>query len=270
MSCREMNEILDRHVSPATLPAAASAHLEACPKCRAVYSVLTQPPETPIAGELQARLEGAITASLRPVKPLPSAGVLLAALLAVFAAVTAAGILAMGVEGAQVMTALQLGGLGMVLVLGATALATLLARQMVPGSRHPWRPEVVLLVAAGSLLTGIALLFPWMTEARLLGRGWTCGAAGLLLAVPAWACLWRLVRRGFLVSPGWTGATAGLLAGLTGATALHFGCFRVDAAHLVVWHAGVPVLGALAGCLVAKALMRRNSFTLSGEATLRR
>jgi hypothetical protein len=75
----------------------------------------------------------------------------------------------------------------------------------------------------------------------------SCGLIGLSVAVPV-LCLgaWAL-RRSFVNTPGWRGATIGASSGLGAATVLVIHCAIPSNAHIAVGH-GLPlVLAALIG-----------------------
>jgi hypothetical protein len=69
------------------------------------------------------------------------------------------------------------------------------------------------------------------------------GPFALLAAVP----FWLLLRRGAGLSPRVTGAAAGLLAGLVTTSAQEIYCPILDASHILTWHLGVALLGAVVG-----------------------
>jgi hypothetical protein len=80
---------------------------------------------------------------------------------------------------------------------------------------------------------------------------------GALAAVP----FWLLLRRGAILSPRMTGATARLLSGLAGTSMLEMHCLNLDAWHILLSHLGVTILCALAGLatgLTAKIRGRRS------------
>jgi len=58
---------------------------------------------------------------------------------------------------------------------------------------------------------------------------------------------WLLLRRGAGLSPRVTGAAAGLLAGLVTTSAQEIYCPILDASHILTWHLGVALLGAVVG-----------------------
>jgi hypothetical protein len=161
-----------------------------------------------------------------------------------------------GHRGVRAATTWELSGMGVTLVAAAAALAASLSRQMVPGGSHIVAPSRLALAVAIALVGVFVLLLPWRTVGDSAGHGLHCMTAGLLIAAPTAVFLWLLVRRGVLVSPGATGATAGMLAGLAGLAALQFGCAVMEARHVAVWHAAIPLLSGLVGFVLAKLVKR--------------
>jgi hypothetical protein len=87
-------------------------------------------------------------------------------------------------------------------------------------------------------------------QARFWQRGWMCIQFGFLFALLATAPIWLLLRRGAVLAPRVTGTIAGLLAGLVGTGVLETHCTNLDLAHILVFHLGVAILGALGGFAV--------------------
>jgi hypothetical protein len=90
-------------------------------------------------------------------------------------------------------------------------------------------------------------LFQFQPERDFWGSGLACLRAGgpfaLLAAVP----VWLLLRQGAGLSPRVTGTAAGLLAGLVTTSAQEIYCPILDASHILMWHLGVALLGAVIG-----------------------
>ena len=84
---------------------------------------------------------------------------------------------------------------------------------------------------------------------------------GLAYAVPAAAAFWLLLRRGAILAPGLTGATAGGLAGLAGMGVLDMRCPNSNAYHILIWHVGVALVAMAGGFAVGRwSNCRRNRF----------
>ncbi len=256
MNCRLIDAYLDQ--TDTQLSPEAARHVQECERCRRLVDALDRLSTTadiPVA--LRTRIEQGLLASLRPVRPLPPARAFLVTALAVFACFAVLGIVIMGVSGARDANWRQLGVALGILGAGAALLASSLTRQITPGSAYRIHPARLLASIAILLLASLVLLSPWTARPWRLWSGWTCGVAGLGVVFPAAALLCLLVRRGALLSPALTGATAGLLAGLPAVVALQFGCGFGQAAHVAVWHAGTAFASAAAGFLFGHFFGRR-------------
>jgi len=262
MSCKEIDEFLDDRVSrvDTSVPGWVAAHCRQCARCQQLLDLLkTQVRIQPPPADLLSRVDEVIAGSLRAVTPLSPARSFVLGFLAIFVALAVGGIVTMGVGATRVMSIWQFAGVGSILGAGAVLLAISLSRQMTPGSYQKVRPAALVFSLVACFLLALLLLFPWKLDGDFVSVGLRCASAGLMLIVPASVCLWFLVRRGAVLSPGPAGGTIGLLAGLVGATALHFGCEIATAPHLVVWHAGIPVFCALAGFLLGRFSGRERS-----------
>lgn len=210
----------------------------------------------PISPELQARIAGSLTDSLRPVKPVSSVIVSLLQIAAVFAIFAVALVAVMGTAGLARMSAVQLGVIAALIVAGAGLFSLSLAWQMRPGSYQFLRPAGILGIFGVGLLTGMALLFPWVSPQAFVIQGWHCLASGLAVAAPAALLVWLVVRRGAPLSMSAWGATLGATAGLLGVTVLEFQCPHQEALHLLVWHGSVLIITTAAGIVIARTAVR--------------
>ena len=133
------------------------------------------------------------------------------------------------------------------LLASAGLLVYSLVHQLAPGSRHRISPARLPAAVIGLLALLMAGLFQFQPERHFWGTGLAClregGPFALLAAVP----FWLLLRRGGGLSPRVTGATAGLLAGLVTTSAQEIYCPILDASHILTWHLGVALLGAVIG-----------------------
>ena len=218
--------------------------------------LLEQAPASELSPDLHRKISGALAASLQPVKPMPSAGVLAGQFASIFLVFAAALIATMGVTGFRTLQAWQALGIVAILAVGVSLFSVALAWQIRPGSLQKIPAKLSWAYFGVGFLTGAALLFPWRgTEAFVL-HGWPCLLAGSAVAIPGGILFWLLTRRGVPLSAGAFGGTLGAIAGLLGLTVLQFRCIHQDAAHLLVWHGGVLVLSITAGVLVALAIER--------------
>jgi hypothetical protein len=213
-------------------------------------------PAPELSPELHRKISEALTASLQPVKPMPSAGLLAAQFASIFLVFAAALIAMMGVTGFRTLQAWQALGIVAILAVGVSLFSLALAWQIRPGSWQKIPSRLSWAYFGVGFLTGAALLFPWRGAEAFVSRGWPCLLAGSAVAIPGGVLFWLLTRRGVPLSAGAFGGTLGAIAGLLGLTVLQFRCIYQDAAHLLVWHGGVLVLSITAGVLVALAIER--------------
>jgi hypothetical protein len=205
------------------------------------------PEMPPLDPALVERMAAAARRDLRPVSPLPSNGALVSTLLTVFFAVSMAAAAWLGFFG---LLRLSPGSIALIFpALGGLALLASAAavNAMVPGSRRPFHPAVLL--AAGCLvMEGIfMLLFRDHSLGRFVPQGLSCLKAGLINAAPAGVLGWFVLRRGFAVDPAAAGIAAGTFAGLVGLTVLELHCPNFRLPHIAVWHLAVAPVSALAG-----------------------
>lgn len=204
------------------------------------------------ANEIASCLAG----DLKPVRPLPPAGLLTTAFALIFAALALLGGLALGDRALLRMDGLTALFTFASLAGSACLVAFALSGEMAPGSRlaSPW-------VLAGGILLGLALifaaLFPYYAEPAFWLRAWRCLRVGLAAGSLAAALIWLILRRGAMLDPRAGGALAGLLGGLSGATVLEIHCPNFDGAHIIVGHWGAAALGAGIGWIAGAIAARR-------------
>ena len=73
-------------------------------------------------------------------------------------------------------------------------------------------------------------------------------------SMPAAFLLWLILRRGAVLYPKLTAAVAGGFAGLAGLGVLELNCPNLNVFHILVWHAGVVIVGSLGGALLGAAV----------------
>jgi hypothetical protein len=205
-------------------------------------------PETPpVDPALIERMTEAARRDLRPVRPLPSTGSLVTTLLVIWFAVAMLGAAQLGFFG---LLRLSPGAIAAIFpALGGLALLTSAAavNAMIPGSRRPFHPLVLLAAGCLVLESILVLLFPDHSLGRFVPQGLACLEAGLLWSIPAGVLAWYALHRGFAVDPGAAGVAAGSFAGLTGLLVLELHCPNFRLPHVAVWHLAVAPVGALAG-----------------------
>jgi hypothetical protein len=208
--------------------------------------------------EIQRKIQGLLTSSLTPVKPLPSQSGLFLVFLAVFAACAAGLIAVMDKAGLHLMTGAQMGWIAAILTGGGILFSLALAWRMVPGSRQGLPISLVLALSGIGVIGGIALFFPWQASHAFVSEGWPCAAMELVIAVPATVIFWLLARRGALFASAGLGTVLTSLAAFLALTPLQFQCMFQQAPHLLVWHAGTAALLIGLGALIAGLLRHRS------------
>lgn len=200
------------------------------------------------------RIADSLQSSLRPVQPLPSAGLLTGGLVLICAAVAVAAGAAAGFYGIERM------GLGRrVLIFPALAILVWAAgmkfvSQLTPGSPQRLSVAAFLAISVAALLGVFALAFRDYRTDNFVSAGIACLRTGLLLAIPAAFLSCLLLRRGFAVNSLAAGLVGGALAGLCGVTMLELNCSNFQASHVLVWHTTVVPLSAAAGALLGWVL----------------
>ena len=201
---------------------------------------------------LLARVSESLGATLQPVRPLPSSGVLAGGLFLICAVVAIAGAMLLGPHGIQKMSTAEIGlifpVLGLLIGLGAA----MCVAETIPGSRRPAAPWVLGVGGCAALIAVFGGLSHDYGTERFVAQGMTCLTAGLALAIPVAIGAWWLLSRGFAVNPVAAGWAKGALAGLAGVTMLELHCPNFEAPHVMVWHiAVIPISGAV-GAMVGR------------------
>lgn len=219
-----------------------------------VDNVLKQAAEAPheVGGAVVEQVSNIVLSSLRPVRPLPSPGVIALGLQMIFLVVAILGATYLGNNGVRVLsgpeTVLIFVALG---VLGRLA-ASAGAAEMVPGSKTLVEPRILLAICTVAFVAVFAILFHDYRLDRFVSEGIACLATGMLYAGSGGFLLWLVLRRGFILNPVAAGVGAGTLAGLAGLGMLELHCPILKAMHLMVWHTAVIPLSGLAGYLAGR------------------
>lgn len=200
-------------------------------------------------------IAGRLATDLKPVRPLPPAGLLATAFALIFSALVLLGGLTLGDRALLRMDWLTALFTFASLAASACLVAFALSGEMTPGRRlaPPW------VLAAGILLAlavVFAVVFPYQEELAFWLRAWRCLRTGLAAGSLAAALVWLILRHGATLDPRASGALAGLLGGLTGTAILEIHCSDFNAMHIIVGHWGAAALGAgigwIAGAIVAR------------------
>jgi hypothetical protein len=205
---------------------------------------------------LQQGIERKLTASLNPVKTLPSARWLAVCFFAIFVVGALMCIEMTDRWGLRLMHGAQI--VAMTAIFGAAGIgfSITLAQRMIPGARTWISPGALWPVAGFVVAAGIAGAFPWGFAGAPPSEGWPCSAMEAAMAIPGAVLFWLIARRGApFIGPGF-GAAVGALAGLLAMTVMQFQCMFQHAPHLLIWHAGAAAaltgLGALSGAVASR------------------
>ncbi len=247
MNCADVS----RALREPQLPLQAREHLQNCKSCQDLVSALSSRVVVdPPAPATLRHIAESIASDLRPVRPIAPAGYFFGSFLGIFVSIAALAVYRMGAHAIAVMTPLQTVAILGALLVSTGLLTDSLGQQMVPGSRHRIPPALLPLGIAISLTIVVAVLFRFQQELNLWGNAWACLRVGTPIAVLAAIPFWLMLRRGAVLSPGMTGAAAGLLAGLVGTSVLEIHCPNLDAWHILISHLGVAMVCALAGLII--------------------
>lgn len=258
MTCDEIDLFFD----PAgglhgELPALITEHLAKCRRCERIHRLLTldHVELAPVSSAIQQMIARELTADLRPVSPLPGCSKLRMLLLAVIFAIILVPTAMMRARAFALMNGWQIVSIAVLLGGLAVLLASSLACQDIPGSRHLVPPNRLIVGALVLLFGTISLVFPWRGSAALVPAGLRCAVIGLTIALPAAALLWFVLRRGVVLYPTVTSASVGLTGGIAALIVLQLNCRIVEASHIVVWHLSVVLLMTVAGYLLGAAFI---------------
>jgi Negative regulator of sigma F len=250
MNCDDVGRILSETSASARLPEQVTEHLKECPRClnaaRALDSSALQDLPTP---DQLHKIEEALLADLRPVRPLARPIYWFAALIAIFVAAVEASIWRLGTAGLSAMTGPQAAAILSVLTVSALLLAYFLPQHMTPGRIYGTAPRLLPIVILCLLVFLIALLFPLRREPDFWSAAWGCIRPGAIIAALTAVPLRLILRRGAILSPAWAGLSAGLFAGLAATAALEARCPILNAWHILAAHVGVAGLSATLGLL---------------------
>jgi hypothetical protein len=204
--------------------------------------------------ELLKKIAGSMQSSLRPVRPLPPTWMLAAGLTLICAAVATAAAARAGFYGIEKLAPWERVLIFSTLGMMAWTWGVEFVSRLIPGSRQHLSAGTLLGIGTAVLLGAFALVFRDYRTDHFISAGLACLLSGLLLAIPAAALSWLLLRRGFAVNTVAAGFVGGALAGLCGVTMLELHCANSQALHVLVWHTGVMPVSAAVGALVGWAL----------------
>jgi hypothetical protein len=255
VTCRDMDDVISSRSGDPVLEPQPAEHLIHCERCRDLTRLLDEAGDGLRPSEsLLRRIKAVILEDLKPIRPLPSARILLFGCAIIFLSVVAVGVLALGMNGWVALSLVRRIVVFLTLAASTVLFAISMVRQMVPGSKHIFAPTVLLVAILVALMTVIAASFRSQQEPAFLASGVMCMKNGLTYSMPAAFLLWLILRRGAILYPILIGAIAGGLAGLAGMSVLEINCANLNVSHVLVWHGGVVALSSLAGALLGAAV----------------
>jgi hypothetical protein len=258
MTCREIDSVLISYSTTKELAPEAAEHISNCETCGRLVWVLSESRTvSSLPADRTKRISAVMLGNLKPVRPLAPARIFIFGFALAFLAVVAVGSFLSGTGGWSVLSGFQKAAMFGPLAACAGLLVWSLVRLMVPGSKHVIRPIWFSIAALMLLLIVIATVFHPLPESGFVSSGLRCLRTGSAWAAPAGFLLWLLLRRGAVLSPGLTGATAGGLAGLAGLMVLEVKCPNLSTYHILVWHWGVALVAMLGGLALGRLLTHR-------------
>ncbi|HEY3936690.1 MAG TPA: NrsF family protein [Bryobacteraceae bacterium] len=216
---------------------------------RAMFDGLRTPGDLPDAERVE-RIQRRIASSLKPVKPLPSDRALLLIGLGCFAALALLPTIHFGDSALHVLSGVQEFAYYGVIALLAILFAAAIVEQMIPGSKRRLNARMLVIGSFFSLALLACLLFENFSMDHFVAHGWPCLRLGSECALVSGLIAFLLVRKGFFTAPVASSMLIGCFAGLSGVAALALICPVRNAPHILVWHLGTMILGALGGGVV--------------------
>ena len=251
-SCSDIDRTLDAGIRDirSSLSAEGRLHLAECQRCDDLLKAIDKREPSSIPELPLKQIQGTLLQTLRPVRPVQPSWVFLIVFLVIFVSVAALGVYRLGSFGWEVLTVVQKITIFTSVGASAALLGFAAVAQMVPAAKHRFPPALVPIGVFVLLVIAIAGVFQYERDPDFVRVGMGCLTAGLPYAFLA-AILFALVlRRGVILHPMLSGSVSGMLAGLIGTSVLEVHCPILDVWHILMWHLGVCILGALAGLLV--------------------
>jgi len=248
MTCREFEDLLGNPLS-----AEAQAHLQSCEPCKAIAQWFDTNAATPPMPVISM-------ADLKPVRPLPSPWWIAVSILAVGSIVVAIGSKHLGMAGWDTLESNQRLAIFAGLAIIGAMTSLLLARQMFPSMARRIPPAICVAVAIAAIVAGPVALLPWEYDPDGFTEfGTNCAKYGLMYSAAAIALTWMIIRRGYFLQPGWSGALAGLASGSVALVVLEAYCPLVERSHVLAWHGSVVLVSVLLSSIVAYLASKRKA-----------
>jgi len=203
----------------------------------------SDPPDTATLEKIAAQF----SASAKPVRALPSNLTLWAISFGIFIALALIVAKAVQFNAVAVLSHSQMVVYYGVLLLFGALFSRAVIERMIPGAKH-FVPSGALSIAALVVLgLLVVVLFADRGTENFVSHGVPCLRLGVTGALISGFLGWRLLERGYLVSPRETITLYGFLSGLIGVSVLALHCPILNSLHVLVWHLGSMVLAGLAG-----------------------
>ena len=251
MTCRELEDLLGKPLS-----GEAQAHLQSCDPCKAIAqwfdadAGVATTPALPVIS----------MADLKPVRPLPSPWLIAVGIFALGGIFVAIGGRQLGVAGWDALEPTQRLAIFAGLTIIGAATSLLLARQMFPTLARWISPAICVAVALAAIVAGPVALLPWEYDADGFTEfGTNCAKYGMMYSAAAIALTWLVIRRGYFLQPGWSGALAGLASGSVALVVLEAYCPLVERSHVLAWHGSVVLISVLLSSIVAYLASKRKA-----------
>jgi hypothetical protein len=247
MTCREFENLLGKPLS-----AEAQEHLRTCESCAKIAQWFAAEP-TPTVPKI------ALPEPV-PLRPLPSPWWIASALFALGGITAAIGGNHLGFAGWDALESTQRIAIFAGLAIIGAAASLLLARQMFPTLAKRVSPAICIAAALCAVIAGPLALMPWDYDAESFTElGIHCAEYGLMYSAAVMALTWMLIRRGYFLQPGWSGALAGLVSGSIALVVLETYCPLVERSHVLAWHGGVVAVSVVVSSVVAHLASKRKA-----------
>src|SRR5690348_296313 len=155
MKCDAIKQLLSEGQP---LTGAAQHHLASCVGCRGMMQALTLPEAEP-DGKHLSQIQSLITASLKPVRPLPSNRTLVWTLLIVFTAFSLVAAIPVGYKGFHVLNGYERFAYYGLIFMAAAWFSIATVQEMIPGSKRRTSPSWTILTTMLSLAILVSVLF---------------------------------------------------------------------------------------------------------------
>jgi len=254
VTCADIDDLISSANERLLHAPVALDHLERCAGCRFLVRALEEiEPSEPSAGRFDA-IESAITANLRPIRPLAPPGTFLFASIAIITGAVAVGAMLAGTNVRTALLAPERIAVLAAATTGALTLAVSMIRQMTPGRKLVVDPASLAVAVLLTTLLVIAFAFRPNQETHFIANGLACMQKGITVSLLAGSLLVLLFRRAAACSRKLFGAVGGGFAGLAGLVVLDLICPNGNVRHILVWHWSEVLICASVGTLLFAAV----------------